>query len=108
MPRIDALRRRRSPADLLGHGIEHGKVLRILGHQLAPEFERILADRMRQLVHEAFEIDRILVDVDAAPETRRDVGIAHRMLDQEVGNGIADRGLAGRVEALEGRPDPCR
>jgi hypothetical protein len=30
---------------------------------------------MRQFIHEAFQVDRILVDVDAAPETRRDVGL---------------------------------
>ena len=29
----------------------------MLGHQLAPELERVLAGRMRQLVHEAFDID---------------------------------------------------
>ena len=81
-------------------------------HQLAPEFDRILADRMRQLVHEAFEIDRVLVDVDAAPEARRDVGIAHGMLDQQVRKGVADRPVAGGSEALEGgrvhAVDQCR
>jgi hypothetical protein len=30
-------------------------------HQLAPELERILADRMREFVHEAFKIDRRLI-----------------------------------------------
>ena len=33
----------------------------------------------------------------------RNVGIAHRMLDQEVGHRIADRGFAGRIEALRTR-----
>jgi hypothetical protein len=80
----DALRRRLAPADLLGDRVEHGEVLRMLRHQLAAEFERILAGRMRQLVHEAFEIDRVLVDVHAAPEARRDVRIAHRVVDQQV------------------------
>ena len=91
---IDALRRRLAPADLLGDGIEHGEMLGMLRHQLAPEFERVLAGRMRQLVHEAFEIDGVLIDVDAAPEARRNVRIAHRMVDQQVRHGVADRGFA--------------
>ncbi len=100
-PAIDALRRGLAPADLLGHGVEHGEVLRMLAHQLATEFHRILADRQRQLIHEAFHIDRVLVHVHAAPEAGRDVGIAHGMLDQQVRHGVADRRVAGRTEALE-------
>ena len=69
-------------------------MLRMLRHQLAAEFERILAGRMRQLIHEAFEIDRVVVDVHAAPEARRDVRIAHRMVDQQIGDGVAERGFA--------------
>src|SRR6266436_5549063 len=98
---IDTLRRRFAPADLVGNGIEYRKVLRMLRHQLAPELERILADRMRQFVHETFEIDRVVIDVHAAPETRRDGGIAHRMLDQKIGNRISNRSVAARIEALE-------
>ena len=96
-----ALRRRLVPADLLGDGIEHGQMLRMLGHQLAPERDRILAHRMRQFVHETFEIDRVVIDIDAAPESRRDVGIAHRMLDQQIRYRISDRMLAARIETLE-------
>ena len=73
----------------------------MLGHQLAAEGDRILTDRMRQLVHETFEIERVVIDVHASPWTRRDVGIAHRMLDQEIGNRIPDRSLAFRIEARE-------
>ena len=98
---IDALRRRFTPADLVGYGIEYRKVLRMLRHQLAPELERILADRMRQFVHETFEIDRVMIDVHAAPETRRDGGIAHRMLNQKIGNRISNRSIAARIETLE-------
>ena len=53
-------------------------------HQLAAELERILVGRMRQLVHEAFEVDRVVVDVHAAPEAREDVRVAHRVVDQQV------------------------
>src|SRR5258708_6285707 len=69
--------------------------------RLAPELERILANRMRQLVHETFKIDRVVIDVHAAPEARRDGGIAHRVLDQEIGNRISNRSIAARIEALE-------
>ena len=98
---IDALRRRLAPADLLGDGIEHGKVLWMLRHQLAPELHGVLPDRMRQLIHEAFHVDRVRIDVDAAPEARRDVRIAHGMLDQQVRHGVADRKIPAGIEALE-------
>ena len=90
----DALRRRLAPAGLLGDRVEHGEVLGMVRHQLAPELERILAGRMGQLVHEAFEIDGVLVDVHAAPEARRHVRVAHRVVDQQVRDGVADRRLA--------------
>ena len=73
----------------------------MLGHQLAPELQRVDADRMRELVHEAFDVDRVVVDVDAAPEARRNVRIAHGVIDQQVRHAVAERGLARRVEALE-------
>jgi hypothetical protein len=76
------------PADSLRDGVENGKMLRMIRHQLAAEFERVLPDRMRQLIHEAFEIDRVLVAVDAAPDTRRNMGIAHGMVDQQMGDGV--------------------
>ena len=74
------------PTDLLGHGVEHCEVLGMLRHQLAPELERILAGGVRQFVHEALEIDGVLVVVHAAPEPRRNVRIAHGVIDQQIGN----------------------
>jgi hypothetical protein len=70
-------------------------------HQLAPELERVLADRMGKLVHEAFEIDGVVVDVHAAPEARRDVWVAHGVVDQKVRDGVAQRRLAPWIEARE-------
>ncbi len=103
-PAIDALRGRLSPADLLGHGIEHREVLGIFRHQLAAKLERILSGRVRELIHEALEIDRVLIVVDAAPEARRDVRVSHGMIDQQIGNVVTERafGAAG-IEPLEGR-----
>ena len=80
------------------------KVLRMFRHQLAPELERILPGRNGQLIHEAFEIDGVLIDVHAAPEPRRNVRVAHRVVDQQVRDRVANRALppAG-VETLERR-----
>ena len=74
----------------------------MVGHQLAPERERILPGRMRQLVDEALEIDRVLVEIHAAPEAGRNGRVAHRMVDQQRRKRVADRGFRSRrVEALE-------
>src|SRR5262249_29679984 len=58
-PTEDALRRRLAPPRLFGDGIEDGEMLGMVRHQLAPELERVLADRMGKLIHEAFEIDAL-------------------------------------------------
>ena len=73
----------------------------MLAHQLASERQRILADGVRELVDETFQVNRIVVDVYAAPEPGNYVRIAHRMLDQEVRHRIADRSIAGGIEASE-------
>ncbi len=83
----------------------------MLRHHLAAERERVLTRRMRQLVDEAFQIDGVLVVVHATPEPRRDVRVAHRVVDQQVRHVIAERAFrAAGVEALEGWRDrhlPC-
>ena len=74
-------------------------MLGVIDHQLAAELERILADRVRQLVHEAFDVDGVVIDVHAAPEAGRDRRVAHRVVDQQVRDRVAERGLgAARVE----------
>src|SRR6266511_4648729 len=77
---IHALWCRLSPADVFRHGVQHGEMLGIFGHQLAAELEGILTGCMGDLVHEALEIDGILVVVDAAPESRRDVRVSRRVI----------------------------
>ena len=70
--------------------------------QLAPELEFVLADGLSEFVHEAFHEDGVLVDVHAAPEARRDVRVAHGVIDQQVGHGVAERVLhALTLQALE-------
>src|SRR6266540_3381651 len=53
----------------------------MVAHQLAPELELVLADGLRQLVHEALEEDAVLVDVHTPPEPRLDVRIAHGVVE---------------------------
>ncbi len=62
----------------------------MLCHQLATEFELVLADGLRQLVHEALQEDGVLVDVHATPEPRLDVRIAHGMVDHQVRDRVAE------------------
>ena len=57
---------------------------------------------MRKLVHEAFQVNRILIVIHSAPEMRRDVRVAHRVVDEQVRNRIAERALrTARIKALE-------
>src|SRR4029453_2252155 len=79
-----ALRRRLAPTNLFGHRVKHAEGLGMLGHQLAPKLERILAGRMGEFVHEAFQVDGLLVDVHPTPKAWRDRRVMHRMIDQEV------------------------
>ena len=79
-------------------------MLRMVDQQLAAELQRVLAGGMGQFVHEAFEVDGVLVVVDAAPEPGRYGRVAHGVVDQQVRDGVAEHAFGpGRVEALEGR-----
>jgi hypothetical protein len=79
-----------TPANALGNGIEDSEVFGMIHHELAAKLERILASRVRKLVHEAFQINRILIVVHSAPEVRWDVRVAHRVVDEQVRNRIAN------------------
>ncbi len=73
----------------------------MVGHELAPQGQRVLPGGVRDLVDEAFEVDRVLVQVHAAPEAGRHMRVAHGVVDQQVGEAVADRSLGpGRAEAL--------
>src|SRR5215217_6720073 len=102
MPRCTPPGQRRAPAALLGRGIEHAAVLRMVAEERATELERILAGGARRLVDEALEVDAVLVRVDAAPRPDRHMGVAHRVFDEEVRHGVAELRLAGLLPvALE-------
>src|SRR5438477_7189662 len=74
---IDTLRRRLAPSRPFCNRVEDRKVLGMVCHQLATELERILAGGMGELVHEAFEVDGILIVVHTTPKVRRDMRVAH-------------------------------
>src|SRR3954447_16378032 len=99
---INAARRRLAPANVLGNGIEDSKVLGMIRHELATKLERVLAGRVRKLIHEAFQINRILIVVHSAPEVRWDMRVAHRVVDKQVRNRIAERTFrTARIKTLE-------
>ena len=73
----------------------------MVGHQLAPEFKRILAGSIGELVHEALDEHRILIDIDATPEPWWHVRIAHRVVDHQIRHGVTERVLACIEYALK-------
>ena len=80
--------RRLAVAGPLGGGVEHGEMLRL--QHLAAEFERVLPGRVGQLVDKAFAVERVVVGVDAAPEAGADVRVAHRVVDQDGRDVVAE------------------
>ena len=79
---VDALRRRLAPAAFSATALSTAGAW-----DLSSACAGTRADpgrRLRQFVHEALDVDGVLVDVHAAPEARRDVRVAHRMIDQQV------------------------
>ena len=103
-----AFGQRLAPAALIGSGFQHRPAFRVFRHQLLPQGQRILPARLRHFVDEALHVDRVLVGVDAAPKTRRHMGVAHRMVDGEVVKRIADRVIGeavmpDRQQTLKGR-----
>ncbi len=60
-------------------------MLRMLAHQLAAELQRVHAGFLGKLIHEAFDVDGVVVDVHAAPEARLHVRVAHRVIDRRFG-----------------------
>src|SRR6266853_434038 len=101
-PAKHALWGRLAPTRSFSDSVQNGEMLRMVRHQLATELKRILAGRMGKLIHEAFEIESVLIVVHAAPEVRRDVRIAHSVVDQKVWNRITEGAFrAAGVEPLK-------
>ena len=100
-PLVNALVDAFAPSGLFGNRIQHRQPLRIIAHQLPSERERILARSMGQFVDERFHVDRVLIHVDTAPETRRHVRVAHGVVDQQIRHRVADRVFAFGHQPLE-------
>ena len=64
-------------------------MLGVLAHQVAAEFERAGVGCLCHFIHEALGIDAVLGGVDAAPGADWHVAVAHRVLEQKVGHGVA-------------------
>ena len=77
----------------------------MVGHQLAPELQLVLAGGLGELVDEALHEDAVLVDVHAAPHARGHVRVAHGVVDQQVRDRVLQRVLPAeqvrRGHALE-------
>ena len=101
-PAVHALGGGGAPARPLRCRVQHRQGERVVGHQRAAELERVLAGGMGQLVHEAFHVDGVLVDVDPAPEPRRHRRVAHGVVDEQVRDAVADGVIAVGEQALEG------
>ena len=109
----DAGGQRLAPVGFLDHEIERRLETRRLSEHVATKGDRILARLARQLVHEAFDGEDVVVGADPAPPSGRHGGrLGAHIFDQEVGNvvGHVDGGIDGvDVDALlEGRRQPTR
>ncbi len=71
---MDAVFRRLSPTNAFGDRLENGKVFRMVDEQLPPKFERVNACLVGELIHEALDVKSVLVEIDPAPEPRRNRG----------------------------------
>src|SRR5262245_31424885 len=91
---MDTWGERPTPISLLRSRIEDGEVLGMLAHERAAELERILASRLRHLVHEAFHVDAVLIGVDAAPGADWHMRVAHDVFDEQVRHGVAELRIA--------------
>ena len=46
---------------------------------------------MRYLIDKTLDIDRVVIEVHAAPEARRHMRVAHRVIDEQVVDLVAER-----------------
>ena len=73
-----------------------------LRHQRTAKLQRVGVGGFRYFVDEALGIDAVLIRVDPAPRADWYVGVAHRVLDQQVRHRVAKlRVASGRPEILQ-------
>ena len=96
---IDPLWRRFIPADFFRHGVEHGKVLWVLGHQLAPELKRILTRGVREFIHETLGNENVVGGPNAAHRANPN---AQRALPVRSGAEISEHNALVRQILVDG------
>lgn len=74
-----------APASTLGRRIQNRPKFQVLRHHLAAHRQRILSGDKSYFVDERFKVNRVLVQIDALPETGGHMRVAHGMVDQQVG-----------------------
>jgi hypothetical protein len=93
--------RRLAVLSLVRCRLEHGEMSGL--QHLSAKFKWVLPGGMGQLVNKAFDVDRIVVDVDPTPEPRGDWRVAHRVVNKQVRNLITECAfLPTGVEPLKG------
>ena len=98
----NAFGRRLVPTSLFSCGIEYRQRFGITRQQFAAQRQRVLFGGVREFVDKAFQINRVLVQIHATPETRRHMRIAHRMVDQKIRERVHQRVFGtGRIQALK-------
>ena len=65
-------------------------MLGVFGHQFAAQCERVLLGRVGNFVDKALKVNRVLIQIHATPEARWHVRIAHRVIHQQRGEGVAN------------------
>ena len=87
-------------SDFSAARFERGLHARLLAEHAAAECDRVLAGLARQLVHEAFDREHVVVRSDAAPEAGRHRGrFGPHIFDMEVGD------VVGHVDGAIDRVD---
>ena len=56
---------------------------------------------MSQFVHEAFHIHGVLVHINTAEKARSQMGVSHRVINQQIGNAIRDGMISRFIYTLE-------
>src|SRR5262249_60432119 len=96
----DTWRQSLPPTRLFRYEVQHAQHAWRLSEHVAPEYNRILVHDVRELVHEAFDGEHIVVRADATPESSWNCRRLHAdIFDLEVWNVI--RGVDGAIDGVD-------
>jgi hypothetical protein len=101
--------RRLAPVRLLSRQFEHSEQTRVFRQQPSPQFHRIFSTGSGQLIHEAFNEERVLRIANRTPVRDRDSDFGPVVVDQLVGNPVSHVVRAFRTRAIDTVPRrrPC-